>query len=614
MSNGFTELGIMPPILQAIEEMGFEEPTEVQRSAIPHILKKEDLIVMSKTGSGKTAVFGVSMLQLTDPSMAGPQGLILTPTRELAVQVDNDIKLLSKHLQHKTAVVYGQHSMNVEVKDLKNGATIVTGTPGRLFDHIRQGNFQTKHIRFLVLDEADRMLDMGFLDQVVRIIKTIPKDRVTLLFSATIPAEIKRICSEYMRNPEMMEIESQTKTVDTIKQVYYRVVHNEKNTQLNRLLLVEQPESCMIFCNTRMAVDRVQTFLERKGYSSQALHGDIPQSKRMKTIEEFKQGEFHLLVATDVAARGIHIDNLSLVINYDVPMEKDSYVHRIGRTGRAGNIGRSITLVTGEDIMSLYAIEEHTGAMIEEAELPSEDTYNGRKASAELWLQANALKVKPSQEPARSFEKRELGKRPYTRSNQPKQYDRRNERTGSSHVPQAGERVANVNAVQTAVPAKVTRKPYSGERAQAPRTPNSGERAQVPHTPNSGERAQAARTPNSGERAQVPHTPNSGERAQAARTPNSGERVQAPRTPYTGEHAQTPRTPYNSERIKPVQPDLKPASVHSKETESARVIRRTVVVTGSNQNSQQNQNQNQVKKAPQEKKFLQRVLHKILGR
>jgi ATP-dependent RNA helicase DeaD len=558
MSNGFTELGITPPILQAIEEMGFEEPTEVQRSAIPHILKKEDLIVMSKTGSGKTAVFGVSMLQLTDPSMAGPQGLILTPTRELAVQVDNDIKLLSKHLQHKTTVVYGQHSMNMELKELKSGVTIVTGTPGRLFDHIRHGNLQTKHIRFLVLDEADRMLDMGFLDQVVRIIKTIPKDRVTLLFSATIPAEIKRICSEYMKNPEMIEIESQTKTVDTIEQVYYRVAHNEKNTQLNRLLLVEQPESCMIFCNTRIAVDRVQTFLTRKGYSSEALHGDIPQGKRMKTIEQFKQGEFHLLVATDVAARGIHIDNLSLVINYDVPVEKDSYVHRIGRTGRAGNIGRSITLVTGEDIMSLYAIEEHTGAMIEEGELPSEEVFNERKASAEQWLQANALKVSPHQEPAKSFEKREPGKRTYAGSNKPQQHGRRGERAGSSRAPYTGERTGNANASQTTGQPKAVRKPYVGDRTQAPRTP------------------------------------------------------------YSKEHAQTPRTPYDSEHTKPVPPDIKPASALTKEPGNIRVRRRIEIVPGNNQNEQQNknqqQNQNQLKDTPQEKSFLQRVLHKILGK
>ncbi|MHB8061139.1 MAG: DEAD/DEAH box helicase [Ruminiclostridium sp.] len=416
MKTSFSDLGISPPILKAIEEMGFEAPTEVQIKAIPHILNKEDLIVKSKTGSGKTAVFGVSMLQMTDPGALEPQGLILTPTRELAVQIDSDIKQMSKYLQHKTAAVYGQHSMNIEIQALNRGVSIVTGTPGRVFDHIRHGNLKTKQVRFLVLDEADRMLDMGFLDQVVKIIKTLPKDRVTLLFSATIPAEMRKICREYMKHPVTIEIESQTMTVDTTEQVYYRVERNEKNTQLNHLLLVEQPESCIIFCNTRITVDRVQTILSRMGYASESLHGDIPQSRRLKTIQQFKQGEFHILVATDVAARGIHIDALSLVINYDVPIEKDSYVHRIGRTGRAGNVGRAITLVTGDDIMSLYEIEEHIGAMIVEGELPTEAVFNEHRAAAEKWIQANSLKVKSPRALTESSIKNFPKKLPQTKS------------------------------------------------------------------------------------------------------------------------------------------------------------------------------------------------------
>ena len=393
MNNNFKDLGVTPPILKAIEAMGFETPTEVQSRAIPHILNQEDLIVMSKTGSGKTAVFGISILQSIAPDEAGPQALVLTPTRELAIQVDSDLKLMAKHLKHRTTAVYGQHSMNTEIQALKNGVSIVTGTPGRVFDHIRHGNLETKHIRFLVLDEADRMLDMGFIDQVVKIIRSLPRDRVTLLFSATMPSEIRRICREYMKQPSTIEIESQTKTVDTIHQIYHRVEQRDKLLQLNRILMVEQPESCMIFCNTKIMVDRIQSFLSGKGYSSQALHGDIPQGRRIKTIQQFKQGKLHLLVATDVAARGIHIDDLSLVINYDVPMEKDGYVHRIGRTGRAGNGGKAITLVTGEDIMGLYEIEEHIGAMIAETELPSEEEFNQRKTSAEKWLQSKSQKA-----------------------------------------------------------------------------------------------------------------------------------------------------------------------------------------------------------------------------
>ena len=395
MKNNFNELSISQPIIKGIHDMGFEMPTEVQREAIPHALNKEDLIVMSKTGSGKTAVFGIPMLQLIDAEALGPQGLILTPTRELAVQVDSDIKQMAKHLRHKTTAVYGQHNMNVEIQALNRGVSIVTGTPGRVYDHIRHGNLITKNIRFLVLDEADSMLDMGFIEQVKRIVRTLPKDRVTLLFSATMPSEIRKISKEYMKNPITIEIESQTKTVDVIEQVYYRMDRNEKCTQLNRLLLVERPESCMIFCNTRIAVDQVLRFLVRKGYVAQALHGDIPQGRRMKTIQQFKQGEFQLLVATDVAARGIHIDSLAIVINYDVPLEKDSYVHRIGRTGRAGNGGKAITFVTGDDIMNLYSIEEHIGALIVEEDLPSEAVFNENRVEGEKWIKANSLKNKP---------------------------------------------------------------------------------------------------------------------------------------------------------------------------------------------------------------------------
>ncbi|QNU66011.1 DEAD/DEAH box helicase [Ruminiclostridium herbifermentans] len=394
MNTSFSELGISPPILKALEEMGFEAPTEVQKRAIPHILNKEDLIVMSKTGSGKTAVFGVPMLQLTDSKALEPQGLILTPTRELAVQIDNDIKHYSKYLSHRTTAVYGQHNINIEIQALAKGASIVTGTPGRVFDHIQQGNLKTKHIGFLVLDEADRMLDMGFLDQVVKIIKTIPKDRVTLLFSATMPHEMHKICRNYMKNPVTIEIESQTMTVDTISQVYYRVNDNEKNIQLNRLLMLERPESCIIFCNTRFAVDKVQSFLSRKGYSCHALHGDIPQARRLKTIQQFKAGAFPLLVATDVAARGIHVESLSLVINYDIPQDKDNYVHRIGRTGRAGNDGRALSLVTSDDIMTLYEIEEHIGTMIPEEELPSEDVLNEQKVQCDEWIKSVSHKSK----------------------------------------------------------------------------------------------------------------------------------------------------------------------------------------------------------------------------
>ena len=410
MNNSFSILGISEPILTALEKMGFESPTEVQKKAIPHVLQQKDVIVVSKTGTGKTAVFGVPMLQLIDPDTKRPEGLILTPTRELAVQVDSDIKRMSSHLPHKTTAIYGQHDMNKEIQELTRGVSIVTGTPGRVYDHIRQGNLITKQVRFLVLDEADRMLDMGFIDQVEQIVRTVPRDRVTLLFSATMPDEIRRICRKHMKNPVTIEFQSQAKTVEAIQQVYYRVNDNEKNMQLNRLLLKEQPESCLIFCNTRIAVERVQRFLWRKGYLCYALHGDIPQNKRTITLRRFKRGAFHIMIATDVAARGIHIDELSLVINYDVPLEKDGYVHRIGRTGRAGNQGRAITLVTSDDIMDLYEIEEHIGTMIPEGELPSEAEFNQYRAKATEWIERNSLKEQASNSTPKQGSKQKTNK------------------------------------------------------------------------------------------------------------------------------------------------------------------------------------------------------------
>lgn len=373
MENKFSEIGVGDQILKAITELGFETPTDVQRESIPRVLEKKDLIVMSKTGSGKTAAFGIPILQQIDSTTNEPNALILAPTRELAVQVEKDIKAMAKHMAVRTTSVYGQHSMNAEITAMNKGVDLICGTPGRVFDHIKRKNLKTSHIEFLVLDEADRMLDMGFIDQVVQIIKTLPRKRVTLLFSATMPPEIKRICQSYMHEPETIELETETKTVDTVKQIYYKVAQNEKRTQLVRFLKYHQPESCMVFCNTRDEVDRVQRFLQNNGYWAEALHGANNQSRRMRTIERFKEGKVQVMVATDVAARGIHIEDLSLVVNYDVPEDKNSYVHRIGRTGRAGKGGLAISIVTSETLMTLYEIEEHVGCLIEEEDVPGDE-------------------------------------------------------------------------------------------------------------------------------------------------------------------------------------------------------------------------------------------------
>jgi superfamily II DNA/RNA helicase len=396
MENTFRELEIEESILKSLDLLEFTTPTDVQKMAIPKVLEGKDLIVVSKTGSGKTGAFGIPMLQLLQKKDGGPQALILTPTRELAVQVDRDITAMSKFKDIRTTTVYGQHSMNVELEALEKGIEIVTGTPGRVLDHLRQGSLITGQVRILVLDEADRMLDMGFIDQVQRIIAKLPKDRVTMLFSATMPDEIQALCQRYMNDPMTIELESDTKTVDSIEQVYFKVERDEKRKQLYRILCVENPKSCMVFCNTRVAVDRVNDFLNNRGFSSKAIHGANSQSSRLRAIDQFKKGTFQILCATDVAARGIHVEDLSLVINYDVPQEKDSYVHRIGRTGRAGHGGKAITLVTKDDLFSLYEIEEHVGALIEELPLPSDEAF------------AAAEKPTPRKTPVRTGERKNV--------------------------------------------------------------------------------------------------------------------------------------------------------------------------------------------------------------
>lgn len=374
MSITFESFNLNEAIVKAVTEMGFTLPTEVQEKAIPLILEGNDVIVKSKTGSGKTATFAIPLFQKlgVDPSVLNgkPKALILTPTRELAVQVDAEVERIGRYTGISHTAVYGQHNILKEYEVLDEGVTIITGTPGRVIDHIEQGSIDTSEIAYFCIDEADKMLDMGFVDQVVHIVEALPKNRTTLLFSATMPVEIQHICKQYMNAPETIAIASETETVDSIEQVYHRVQKVEKRTQLRRVLREENPRSCLVFCNTRYTVERVADDLCKRGYAAAPLHGAISQARRLATINDFKDDKFSVLVATDVAARGIHVNDLSLVVNYDVPVEKDSYVHRIGRTGRAGNGGKAITFVTKDDLMTLYEIEEHIGVLIEEKPLP----------------------------------------------------------------------------------------------------------------------------------------------------------------------------------------------------------------------------------------------------
>ncbi len=381
----FAELNLDETVLEAVEKLGFEHPTKVQAQVIPRILDNEDVFVMSETGSGKTAAFALPVIQKLIGS-SKLRALILTPTRELAVQVDKDIKTYSTGTGVKSTAVYGQHNMNVELEELASGVNIVVGTPGRVFDHIDNKGFSTKDINFLVLDEADRMLDMGFYDQVVKIIKRLPRDRVTMCFSATLPYEIKNISMQYMNSPVNIDLGTDVKTVDSIEQCYYKVDRHEKRKSLKKLIDYYQPASCMVFCNTRDEVDRVTDVLRKGGIYCDNLHGANSQFSRTKTIDKFKDKKVQVVVATDVAARGIHIEDLEMVINYDVPDNKDNYVHRVGRTGRAGKKGLAVNLVSSESIITLYEIEEHVGALIEEKDMPTDAEIKERvEQSTTVW-------------------------------------------------------------------------------------------------------------------------------------------------------------------------------------------------------------------------------------
>jgi len=291
-STEFNTFNLNKDILKSITALGFKEATEVQAKAIKPLLDGQDVIVKSKTGSGKTAAFGLPILQNINTEENKVQALILAPTRELAVQVNTNLKEYSKHTKVKTTTVYGQHNINTEINALEKGKHIVTGTPGRVLDHLQRGTLNTENLRYFVLDEADIMLNMGFLDQVKAIVDRLPKNRVTALFSASMPNEIVKISDTYMKSSVYIEIESDTQTVDTIQQFYYRVNKREKRSQLKNIIVANKPETCIIFCNTRTEVDRITEFLNNGGFPTQGLHGQITQAKRLKTINNFKKGNF----------------------------------------------------------------------------------------------------------------------------------------------------------------------------------------------------------------------------------------------------------------------------------------------------------------------------------
>ncbi|MGI2328038.1 DEAD/DEAH box helicase [Planococcus sp. YIM B11945] len=377
----FTDYGISAPILRTLEGLGYTEPTEVQEKVIPLALAKTDVTVKSQTGSGKTAAFGIPLCELVEWEENKPQALVLTPTRELADQVKEDITNIGRFKRIKAAAVYGKQPFAYQQAELKQKCHIVVGTPGRVLDHLERGTLNIDRIEYLVLDEADEMLNMGFIEQVEAIIQKLPKQRTTMLFSATLPENVANLQRKYMNNPQHVEIASTETLTDQIEHSLYTVSEQQKFSLLQNVTVVENPDSCIIFCRTKDNVDYVVDELEKHDYTVDKLHGGMMQEDRFAVMNEFKRGEFRYLVATDVAARGIDIDSITHVINYDIPLEKESYVHRAGRTGRAGKKGKAITFVTPHEEKFLREIESFIGFEIPQKLAPStEEVREARDA------------------------------------------------------------------------------------------------------------------------------------------------------------------------------------------------------------------------------------------
>jgi ATP-dependent RNA helicase DeaD len=381
--RSFNDYRLSDEIKRALSVLKYEAPTEVQAKVIPEVLENNDLVVKSQTGSGKTAAFGIPICEMIEWEEKKPQVLILTPTRELAVQVKEDITNIGRFKRIKAVAVYGKEPFTKQKEELKQKTHVVVGTPGRVSDHIERGTLNLDGIRYLIIDEADEMLNMGFIEEVESIINQTPESRVTMVFSATLPRDVESLCHQYMKNPIHVEIASTGITTDTIEHFLVKVNEENKLSLLKDITVVENPDSCIIFCNTKEHVDHVFAELEESNYSCERLHGGLEQQDRFSVMDGFKMGNFRYLIATDVAARGIDIDNVSLVINYDIPMEKESYVHRTGRTGRAGNRGKAITFAGTYEEKYLKAIERYIGFELSTMDAPTYKEVTRGKAAFE---------------------------------------------------------------------------------------------------------------------------------------------------------------------------------------------------------------------------------------
>ena len=379
----FAALGLSSAILKAVEALGFEEPSPIQAAAIPVIMAGNDVVGQSQTGSGKTAAFAIPAIEKVDAASRVVQVLILCPTRELATQVAEEVHKLSIHKRGVHSVpVYGGASYDRQLFELRKGVHIVIGTPGRVLDHIDRGTLKLENVKMVILDEADRMLDMGFRDDIGKILDSTPSERQTVFFSATMSPPIRELIKRYSHDPKPIRMEQKTATVSTVEQWFYEVQHVHKVAALLRLIDYHGFRLGIIFCNTQRMVDELTDTLLAQGFSADRLHGGIPQAQRTRVMNKFKKCEFEFLVATDVAARGIDVDDLELVVNYDIPYDAEDYVHRIGRTGRAGKRGMAITFVSGRDIYKLPFIERFTRTRIFRGKMPTMGEVEEKRTDA----------------------------------------------------------------------------------------------------------------------------------------------------------------------------------------------------------------------------------------
>ncbi|AGB41075.1 DNA/RNA helicase, superfamily II [Halobacteroides halobius DSM 5150] len=368
----FTELNLSPEINKAVEDMGFEEATPIQSQAIPHLLTGKDVIGQAQTGTGKTAAFGIPVLEKVDPNSKDVQALILCPTRELAIQVSEELGRLGKYKNKITTLpIYGGQSIGRQIKALKKGVQVVIGTPGRLMDHMRRGTLKFDNLKMAILDEADEMLNMGFRDDIETILDGIKGKKQTIFFSATMPKPILKLRKKYQHNPEIVKVVHKKLTVPNIEQAYFEVNRSNKLNALSRLIDMYDPKLSLVFCNTRKQVDELVIQLQARGYFVDGLHGGLSQPQRDRVMNKFKTATIEILVATDVAARGIDINDIEMVFNYDIPQDEEYYVHRIGRTGRAGRKGKAFTFVSGKEIYKLKSIQKYTKTKIKRKKIPS---------------------------------------------------------------------------------------------------------------------------------------------------------------------------------------------------------------------------------------------------